>query len=263
MPASPSPARRMRVPSSTPCGILTDKVRSRVTRPEPAQEGQASSIIWPRAWQPGQVPLGGKNPVALPSPPSPAAGRAGLRLGAGLGAGTRTGFAGDGDRNLDLRGLALEGFFQRDFHVVAQVGAALASAAPALAGHAEQIFENVGERRSKARTKARTAAHAALLEGRMAEPVIGGALVAVSQDLVGFVDFLEADFAGGITGILVRVPLHRKLAESRLQLGLIRGAVDLKGFVIAALGGHPSHPAEVRFHPKAMREKCILRLNEK
>ena len=31
MPASPSPARRMRVPSSTPCGILTDKVRSRQT----------------------------------------------------------------------------------------------------------------------------------------------------------------------------------------------------------------------------------------
>ena len=35
----------------------------------------------------------------------------------------------------------------------------------------------------------------ALLECGVAEPVIGGALVAVLQDFVGFVDFLEFDFA--------------------------------------------------------------------
>ena len=34
----------MRVPSSTPAGTLTDRVRSRVTRPAPAQFGQVRSI---------------------------------------------------------------------------------------------------------------------------------------------------------------------------------------------------------------------------
>src|SRR5207237_8502311 len=94
----------------------------------------------------GAGPLQREKSLRLPHPPRAAADRTGLRLGAGFGAGARAGLAGDGHRNLDLRGLALEGFFQRDFHVVAQVGAALAAAAPALAGHAEQIFEDVGER---------------------------------------------------------------------------------------------------------------------
>src|SRR5476651_1171223 len=80
----------------------------------------------------------------------------------------------------------------------------------------------------------------------MAEPVIGGALVAVFQNFVGFVDFLEADFAGRIARVLVRVPFHRQLAERCLEAGLIGGPFDLKGFVIAALGGHPSNPPEVR-----------------
>ena len=45
----------MRVPSSTPGGMLTESVRSRVTRPEPEQVGHGSSITWPRPWQIGQV----------------------------------------------------------------------------------------------------------------------------------------------------------------------------------------------------------------
>ena len=45
----------MRVPSSTPAGTLTESVRSRVTRPDPAQTGQGLSMTSPRPWQPGQV----------------------------------------------------------------------------------------------------------------------------------------------------------------------------------------------------------------
>jgi hypothetical protein len=94
----------------------------------------------------GAGPLKREESLGLPHAASAAAGRAGLRLGAGLGAGARTGLAGDRDRDLDLRGLALKGFLERDFHVVAQIGAALASAtAAALPGHAEQVFENIGE----------------------------------------------------------------------------------------------------------------------
>src|SRR5467141_3978129 len=92
----------------------------------------------------------------------------------------------------------------------------------------------------------------------MAEPVIGGALVAVLEDFIGFVDFLEADFAGGIARILVRMPFHRELAEGRLELGLVRGPIDFKGFVIAALGGHPSNPPEVRPYPEEHSEGMRL-----
>ena len=74
-PASPSPASRMRVPSSTPGGMLTESVRSRVTRPEPVQDGQASSIIWPRPWQPGQVRSSVKKP--WPAAPGPRRRRSG------------------------------------------------------------------------------------------------------------------------------------------------------------------------------------------
>src|SRR5262249_7250026 len=74
-----------------------------------------------------------------------------LRLGAGLGAGARAGFAGHRSRDADLRGLAGIGLFQADLHVVAQVRAALAAAAaaaPTAAAHAEQIIEDIGEGRS-------------------------------------------------------------------------------------------------------------------
>src|ERR1700753_221274 len=95
------------------------------------------------------------------------------------------------------------------------------------------------------------AAHAAaaLLERGVAEAVIGGALVAVLEDLIGLVDFLELDFALGIAGIFVRMPFHRQLAERCLQPGVVGSALDFKGFVVAALGGHSSDPPELHLHP--------------
>src|SRR5262249_21443759 len=72
-----------------------------------------------------------------------------FRLGAGLGAGASAGFADDRRRNADLSALAGEGFFQRQLHVVAQIGAALAAgaASPPAAAHAKEIVEDIGERR--------------------------------------------------------------------------------------------------------------------
>ena len=61
----------MRVPSSTPAGILTDSVRSRVARPEPEQDGQGLSITWPRPWQPVQVRSSVKKPWAWRMRPAP------------------------------------------------------------------------------------------------------------------------------------------------------------------------------------------------
>src|ERR1700676_4331147 len=98
----------------------------------------------------------------------------------------------------------------------------------------------------------------------MAEAVIGGALVAVLQDFVSFVDFLEARFAAGVARILVRVPFHRKLAECRLEFRFVRVPVDFKSFVVAALGRHSSNPPEILPHSEGMRRRgCNLRLKEK
>src|SRR6516225_1609480 len=61
----------MRVPSSTPGGILTESVRSRVTRPDPEQDAHGLSITWPRPWQLGQVRSSVKNPWACRMRPCP------------------------------------------------------------------------------------------------------------------------------------------------------------------------------------------------
>ena len=128
-PASPSPASRMRVPSSTPAGTLTESVRSRVTRPAPAHSAQGSSIDLRRGpWQGGQVRSMAKKPCCArtrPWPPqvvqararSPASRRSRSRPR------RRPRSAVDG------RGLAGERLLERDLQIVAQVRAALAARA--------------------------------------------------------------------------------------------------------------------------------------
>ena len=63
----------------------------------------------------------------------------------------RTGSQGDAGRHDDFRGFAVIGVGERDFHVVAQVGAALVTASAALrraAAHeiAEEVLEDVFHR---------------------------------------------------------------------------------------------------------------------
>ena len=62
---------RIRVPSSTPAGMFTVSVRSRVTRPDPPQESQGSSITSPRPWQLGQVRSMVKKPCWARTRPIP------------------------------------------------------------------------------------------------------------------------------------------------------------------------------------------------
>ena len=59
------------MPSSTPAGMLTESVRSRVTRPAPPQFGQGSSMTSPRPWQVGQVRSIEKKPCAARTRPWP------------------------------------------------------------------------------------------------------------------------------------------------------------------------------------------------
>jgi len=115
--------------------------------------------------------------------------------------------------------------------------AELTSASPR-GRHAEDTLKNVGESRSEIGSEA-VSAHPTVFEGSVAETVIGGALVAVLEDIVGLVYFLEAVFAILVTRIAIGVMLHGKLAKRRLELDLGGGASNTQDFVVVALG-HPS-----------------------
>ena len=72
MPGSPLPARRMRWPSSMPCGIATSSTLFFLTRPAPLQVVQGSGITLPLPRQVGQVCWIEKKPCdmrTLPAPP--------------------------------------------------------------------------------------------------------------------------------------------------------------------------------------------------
>ncbi len=229
----------MRVPSSTPGGMLTESVRSRVTRPG-ARAARAGIVDHLAAALTGRAgALEREEALRMAHAAGAAAGRTGLRLGAGLGARTGAGLAGDRGRQPHLRGLALERLLQVDLHVVAKIGAALAArgaAAAAPAAHAENAFEDIGEGGAEIGAEAGPAAHAALLEGGVAETVIGGALVAVLQNVVGLVDFLELVLALGVAGIAIRVMLHGELAEGRLEVDLGAFTGNTQDFIVVALG---------------------------
>ena len=211
------------MPSSTPAGMFTDSVRSRVTRPEPVQDGHGSSITWPRPWQPGQVRSSVKKPCAWRMRPAP------LQCGQVFGLEPVLAPVPEQDSQATDVGsrtwavLPLIRLLEADLHVVAEVGAALAAvAAAAGAAHAEDALEQVGEGGAEVRAEAVAAARA-LLERGVAEAVIGRALVRVLEDLVGLVDLLEAVLAVLVAGIAVRVPLHGKLAERGLELAVLDG----------------------------------------
>jgi len=97
----------------------------------------------------------------------------------------RHSLAGGRGRQLQRRRLAGVGLFERNLHIVAQIGAALAAIAarpPAAPPHdvAEEILENIGHRGAEA--FAAKAAAAALLEGGMAQTVIAARFCGSDSD---------------------------------------------------------------------------------
>src|SRR5262249_28196171 len=130
-----------------------------------------------------------------------AASRALPGLRAGLGASAGAGFASDRGRHMDGGILAGEGLFQPDLEVVAQIGATLAAIGAARAsapGVAEEGIEDVRHEVGEIAPAGLPAA--AIFEGGMAEAVIGRALLAVREDLIGLVEFLELDLGGLVAG---------------------------------------------------------------
>jgi len=123
----------------------------------------------------------------------------------------------------------------------------------------KNAFEQIRESRAEIRPEIAARPRSAVLEGGMAEAIIGGALVAVLEHVIGFVDLLEFVLAG-VAGIAVGMILHGELAKRGLQLRIVGAALDLQNLVVAALahsgflrfelhdnsppvGGRPSRPA--------------------
>src|SRR5262249_9138176 len=107
------------------------------------------------------------------------AGRAGPRLGAGLGARAGARLAGRRSRHADRGRLARVGFVEGDLEIGAKVRAALASAAATLAPAlvAEERVENVGHELGEIGPEALWASTHVAVEGGVAEPIVGSALV--------------------------------------------------------------------------------------
>ena len=64
--------------------------------------------------------------------------------------------------------------------------------------------------------------------------IVGGALLFVHQDVVGFAEFLEFLLGVRVVGIFIRMKFDREFAVGALDLVAGRGALDAQDFVVIA-----------------------------
>ena len=187
-----------------------------------------------------------------------AAGGAGDFFGAGLGTRAVAGVAGLEFADGDVFFAAADGFFEGELEVVAQVGAFAWCAARGAAGAhtgAEDFVEDgaaggaaeaaavedfaedfEGINRGGA-TGEGSASAAAGGEGGVAEAVVGGAFFGVGEDVVGFAEFFEFFFGGGVAGVFVGVVFDGEFAVGFFDFFSRGGAGDAEDFVVVAFGG--------------------------
>ena len=87
---------------------------------------------------------------------------------------------------------------------------------------------------------------AAVLEGGVAEAVIGGALLRVAQALVGLVDFLELDLGGLVAGVAVGWNCMASLRKAAFSTLSSQPRVHAEDFVEIALGSFAAGPTPIR-----------------
>src|ERR1700730_3018937 len=170
--------------------------------------------------------------------------RAGLGLRSRFGAAAMTSLALLHRRNADLGFGAARCFFERQFEVVAKVGAskdsaaATASAALATKNFAEDVPEGIGETAESLRAaesaRTRGAETGRRIDTGVSELIVSLPLASVGQHLVRFLRLLEFLFRA-LVGIAVRMMLHRQLAISLLDILIGRVAIDAKCRVVVAL----------------------------
>src|ERR1041385_8695373 len=183
-----------------------------------------------------------KEPLLIPKLTASVALRARLWFAAGRGARAVARFAGFVAWDLDGRFDALRGFIERDFEVIAQIGATLRSASPALAAEHLADAENVTEAAKDVfeageDSRIESAGCRATKSG-VAEAIVHVTLVGVGEDRIGFRRFLEFLFRNLVARIAIGMVFQRELAVRAFDLLVCRGARDAQDLVIVALGRH-------------------------
>ena len=139
--------------------------------------------------------------------------------------------------NLFLR--TESGFFESQFEIVTKVRSTLTPFASTTAtakeiAESEDVAENVAEIGKDVGVESTETAGAA--NSGMTEAVIAGALLGVAEDSIGFSSFLELLFGFRVTGIAVRVILHREFAVSGFDLAVGRSSADAENLVVVPFG---------------------------
>src|SRR5690606_31102067 len=163
--------------------------------------------------------------------------------GGGIGtlgrAGAVAGLALGQPRHLDLDAGAEHGLLQRQFQLIAQVGAPehlrAATATAAAEDVTEHITEDVAEVRARAETVAAGATAPLRIQAFMAVLVIDGPLGGVGEYFVGLLDLLELLLGLGIAGIAVGMQLHGEAPVGLLDVGLRRITRHVQNLVVVAL----------------------------
>src|SRR5690606_28800209 len=119
---------------------------------------------------------------------------------------------------------------------------------------AEQVVEDVGHGGGEVRPEATGRPSSTTVEGRMAELVVGGALLRISKSFVSLSDFLEAPLGVLVPRVEVGMAFLGQSPEGSLQLLFSRVSGYAKNLVIVALG-HLWTPAI----PSRLRGTSLLR----
>ena len=102
----------------------------------------------------------------------------------------------------------------------------------------------------------KTAAGLAGVHSGVAELIVGGALLRVGEDFVGFLGFLEAGFGLLVVGIAVRMVFHGQTPVSLLQFGFPGVSAASQDFVVIPLGHAPPFQGLLW---RIMRSACLRR----
>ena len=144
---------------------------------------------------------------------------AGLGLRPGRGAAAAAGGAGGVAQDGDLLRHARRRLQERDGDARLDVAAARRPSPAGARGAAEDVAEDVRERREDVAHVAESGAAAEVHPGPgVAEPVVLRALLGIGEDLIGLRRLLEAVLGLGVAWVAVRVQLHRHAAIGALEL---------------------------------------------
>ena len=156
----------------------------------------------------------------------------GHRAAACFGSGTTTLFTDLCGWNTNLTCYTGDRLLQRKFHTVGQIGTTIdtwTTTTAATATTAEDVTEDIFK---TAEASAKATLSSTALNTGMPKLVIGGTLLAITEDLVGLFDLFELGLRIFTVGVTIRVKLHRHSTIGLLQIGLTGIPIHTEHFVV-------------------------------